>query len=120
MSYQLIIEEKAGYLNVFVAGENNPETVNAYFRQVRQLCMARGMRRVLIEQHLEGTLLMPLDASEIASKAALEALGHVEVMAFVDPHAGKEAMERFASNWGVRAMAFQNVQDARDWIEKQP
>lgn len=52
MSYRVSVETKARYLHVRVSGEDTPENVRAYLRDIYQICGDSGIAAVLVEEDL--------------------------------------------------------------------
>ena len=121
MSYEIEYEERPNFLVATVTGDNNPETVAAYLREVLAECRRRFCVRLLIDERLEGQRLPVDDVFELASEGALNALGFFQAVAFVDPKMGDMAQfaETVALNRGMPIRAFANVQDAENWLSTQ-
>jgi hypothetical protein len=123
MSYQLKIEQKAGYLHVVVTGENSKENVAAYLAEMRGECIARGCYRVLIEERLEGPRLRTLDVFEVIFKGSTQALGLYTAIAFVDLNAEGDLMkfaQTAAVNRGIPVSIFATIAEAEKWLQASP
>ena len=54
MGYALNMADGDGFLRVRVSGENDPETLRRYLREVYEVCAKLGSPAVLIEENLHG------------------------------------------------------------------
>lgn len=121
MPYTLILRERPAYLHVTVSGDNSPETVRAYLREVLAACIARGVSALLIEEHLDGPPFDLLDVFRIASEESLRAKPQIERLAWVDtnpdhPHANMQFAENVAVNRGLHMRVFPGVAEAEEWM----
>jgi hypothetical protein len=92
MSYQLTLHRKPAYLHAIVTGDNTRENVAGYLQDIRRECLARGCRRVLVEERLEGARL-----------------GTSDVVAIV--------AENVALRRGIPVRLFGAVAEAEKWLE---
>jgi hypothetical protein len=119
MSYQLTIDAKPGYLHAVVTGTNSPENVSSYLGEVHRECTARGCRRVLVEERMEGPRVSLVDVFQVASEGSRQALGFFEAFAYVDVNAVGDSMqfaETVATNRGMHVRVFPTVAEAEAWL----
>jgi hypothetical protein len=119
MTYQLTIQQKAGYLHAIVTGQNSKENVERYLEEILRDCQARNCFKVLIEERLEGPRLRILDVFEIVSQGTLQARGTLQSVAYVDVHAEGDLMnfaENVATNRAFPMKVFSNLADAEKWL----
>jgi hypothetical protein len=120
MSYQLTLHRKPAYLHAIVTGDNTREDVAGYLQDIRRECLARGCRRVLVEEHLEGTRLGTSDVVAIVMGEASRSVGVYEAVAYVDVNAGGDMMkfaENVALSRGIPVRLFGAVAEAEKWLE---
>jgi len=123
MDYKLTIEQKPSYLYAKVTGPNTRENGAGYLHEILTECQSRHCFRVLIEDRLEGKSLSLMDVFVIVSHGAIEALGVVEVCAYVYTNAESRLMkfaETVAINRLLHAKVFTSVAAAEKWLVKQP
>src|SRR5256885_10511937 len=119
MTYELTIEQKATYLHAVVTGRNSRENVMRYIEEIGRECSARGYRRVLIEERLDGPRLGTTEVFQIASEGSQRARGTLEAIAYVDINANTGSMqfaENVAVNRGLPVAVFSTVAEAEKWI----
>jgi len=119
MSYQLILDHKPTHLHAIVTGYNSRENVTRYLEEVRGECVARGYSRVLVEERLKGPHLGMLNIYEIAANQSNRSFGTLQMIAYVDVNADREAMkfaETVAVNRGIPVRVFWSIADAEKWI----
>ena len=75
MPYKLTLHQKPAYLHAIVTGENTRENVASYLQDTRRECVARGCRRVLVEERLQGARLGTNDVFAIVMNEASGAVG---------------------------------------------
>ncbi len=118
--YQLRLIEEPHYLHAIVTGPNDARTVARYLEELRAACVARGARRVLIEERLTGPRLGTLTVYQLISQASERARGVLGALAFVDLEADATALTGFATdvaaNRGIPVAAFASVAAARAWL----
>jgi hypothetical protein len=120
MPYKLTLHEKTGYLHAIVTGENTRENVAGYFADLRRECLARGSRRVLVEERLQGARLGKSDVFAIVMEEASRAAGVLDAIAYVDVNAGGDMMkfaESVALGRGIPVRLFGTVAQAEKWLE---
>ncbi len=119
MSYKMTVEQKPHYLHVVVTGVNTVENVMRYMEGVMRECAARGCRRVLIEERLEGARLGMIEVFGMVSKGCAHFQRTLEVMAYVDINARGDVMrfaEDVAVNRGFPVKVFPTVAAAEQWL----
>ena len=121
MSYDLEIIQKPNYLHFIITGENTKENVSAYLSEILNECVTQNYLHVLIEERLEGQRLNAFDIFSLVSQAAMEAIGKLKTIAFVDINA-EESLMHFAEtvtvNRSLPAKVFLTVSEAEDWIKE--
>ncbi|HYL01943.1 MAG TPA: hypothetical protein VEU54_00855 [Steroidobacteraceae bacterium] len=118
-SYALAVEEKPGYLHFVVTGANTRENVMRYMDEVMRECRARGCRRILIEERLEGARLGTMDVFEMVSAGSTRFRGVLQALAYVDVNAAGGLMdfaEDVAVNRGFPVRAFATTAAAEEWL----
>lgn len=125
MSYKLNIENKDRYLHVRVTGENSPENVRDYLREIYDACASAGVPCVLIEEDLQGPALDPVDVYRIILESSARTAPVIRTIAYIDlnpehPQTNIELGETVARDQGVNVMAFSTVPEAMEWIESEP
>lgn len=119
MSYSLTINKKSTYLHAVVMGKNTKENVAQYLNEILRECTARKCFKVLIEERLEGPRLSTFDVFSIASQGALQAIGKMKAIAYVDVNAKGSLMhfaETVAVNRALPARVFSTVAEAENWL----
>lgn len=122
MSYKLDVENKGRYLHVRVTGENAPENVRDYLREIYDACGSAGVPIVLIEENLQGPALDPVDVYRIIMESSARTAPVIRKIAYVDinpehPQTNIELGETVARDHGVNVMAFSTVPEAVEWLE---
>jgi hypothetical protein len=119
--YNLDIERRKGYLLFRVTGQNSPETVQSYMRDIVAACKTRECFRILIDEQLDGERLDTLEIFSLASDGAMRALGFFQAIAYVDPRMGEmaEFAETVAVNRGMPFKSFSTIDAAETWLLKQ-
>ena len=120
MPYQLTLQQEPAYLHAVVTGENTRENVAGYLADIRRECLARGSRRVLVEERLQGARLGTSDVFAIVMEEASRAVGVFDAIAYVDVNAGGDMMkfaESVALGRGVPVRLFGTVAQAKEWLE---
>ena len=123
MSYRLTVHERKGYLHAVVTGPNSLRAVKDYLQETARECVARGHKRLLIEERLEGPRLGILDVFEIVTHGIPEARKVLEVIAYVDVHSEGTLMRMagsLASQMGLSVRLFSTVEEAAHWLRAEP
>ena len=119
MSYKLTLQQKPAYLHVVVTGENTRENVAGSLEDIRRECLARGCRRVLVEERLQGARLAMSEVFAIVTQAASRSVGVFEAIAYVDMNAGGDMMkfaENLALGRGIPVRLFAALAEAESWL----
>jgi hypothetical protein len=119
MAYTLTLRETPIYLHALVTGENNRESVACYLQDIRRECVARGRRRVLVEERLRGARLSTTDVFAVVMAEASRAVGVFEAIAYVDVNAGGDMMkfaESVALERGIPVRLFGSLAEAEKWL----
>jgi hypothetical protein len=119
MAYTLTLRETPIYLHALVTGENNRESVAGYLQDIRRECVARGRRRVLVEERLRGARLSTTDVFAVVMAEASRAVGVFEAIAYVDVNAGGDMMkfaESVALERGIPVRLFGSLAEAEKWL----
>lgn len=119
MRYEFQITKHPRYLHVKVKGQNNPDTVRQYLRDVKKACEEHSCAAVLIEEDLQGPSLEIVDIFQIASEGSAAALDLI--VAFVDVNkehdfSRVQFAETVAVNRCVRVRVFRSVGSAAQWL----
>jgi hypothetical protein len=124
MTYQFTIEREPGYLHAKVAGENSPDSVRRSFADVRRACETHACPNILVEEHLAGPSLHPLEIFRLVEEGSRDVWPVVHRFAYVDTNpehnaARMQFAETVAVNRGVNIRRFDSVDDARAWLNAQ-
>jgi hypothetical protein len=121
MDYQFRLSQREGYLHVWVNGDNSPETVARYLKDVYEACLKHKCSSVLVEENLEGAGLSLTEMFGIVAergdlvRTVLERIAYVDVNPRHDMRNLKFA-ETVAVNRAVNLRLFPSVRDAENWI----
>ncbi|MGA7594214.1 MAG: hypothetical protein WCA64_03380 [Gallionella sp.] len=118
MTYEVNLEQKAGYMHAIVTGMNSKENVMHYLQDIRQECANCNCFRVLIEEDLKGPRLRMMDVFNIAS-SGWDSTDRLPVIAYVDVNATSDLMkfaENVAVNRGTYVRVFSSVAEAAQWL----
>ena len=121
MTYNLTITQNPSYLHVIITGENSQQNVIQYLKEVLHECTSRKIKKVLIEERLEGPRLKAFTIFDIAKNSSAEARGYFDAIAYVDVNAEGDLMqfaETVAVNRGIPVNVFATVADAEIWLKK--
>jgi len=121
MGYSCSIENKGPYLHIRVTGENTPETLRAYLRDIYEACAREHIPDVLIEESLEGPPLEPVDVYRIITESSAQTSPVIHKIAYVDinlehPLPNIRLGERVARDRGVNVRAFSTFAAAMEWL----
>jgi hypothetical protein len=122
MSYQMDVENKDRYLHVRISGDNTPENVLAYLRDIYDACASAGVPNVFIEENLQGPALDPADVYRVILESSARTAPVIKRIAYVDlnpqhPQSNIKLGEVVARDQGVNVMAFSTVLEAIEWLE---
>lgn len=125
MSYKLDVKNKGRYMHVTVSGDNSPENVRGYLREIYDACASAGIPTVLIEEDLQGPALDPVDVYRIILESSARTAPVIRKIAYVDlnpehPQTNIRLGETVARDQGVNVMAFSTVPEALEWVEAEP
>jgi hypothetical protein len=118
-SMQLKLEPRFAHFRV--TGENTPATVRAYLRELFTTCAQQGLRRVLIEESLDGPRLYSGDVASIAggvnprTARLFDQIAYVDVNA-TDPALSMEFAGAIAADHGLNIRVFSDLEAARAWL----
>lgn len=124
MEYEFRVVPKSGYLHATVAGDNTPETVQRYLRQVYEACAAARCPNILVEENLLGEGLDLGDIFGVVAEGSRTVWPVVQRIAFVDvnPRHDPRNMsfaETVAVNRSVNVRVFRDLAAAQAWMEAQ-
>ena len=122
MSHQVTVENREKYLYFKVTGENSPETIGAYMKDIVELCRKHDCFRILINECLTGPRLPTMDVFNVASEGAMQLLGQFDAIAYVDAQMGDmgDFVESVAVNRGMPLAFFSDIREAEEWIRDRP
>jgi hypothetical protein len=121
MEYQFRASQKTGYLHVTVVGDNTPETVMRYLKDIYESCVRLKCPHVLVEEDLEGPSMDLGDIFGVVAEGSRSVWPVVQRIAVVDvnPHHDPKNME-FAETVGVNrsinVRVFRSVPQAENWM----
>lgn len=117
--YDLIFEDRDGYLYACVKGEiDTLEISTQYWREIAGKCKSLEAKKVLIVEDLPGGATV----AEVYQVAAeLPKMGFYGIkVAFVDQHLDQHELNKFgelvAVNRGLYGKVFNNIPAAEEWI----
>jgi hypothetical protein len=121
MSYEASVEKKDRYLHVRVTGENTPENVRAYLRDIYRACSDSGVSAVLVEENLRGQALDPVDVYRIIAESSAQTAPIIQKIGYVDLNSEHSVAnislgEAVARDHGVNVRAFPTVAAAEQWL----
>lgn len=107
------------YLHVTVTGENSVDSVMQYLEEMHHEAVARGAKRLLIEDRLVGPRLPIFAVFDIVSAASARSAGVFEAIAFVELHGSGDLaqfVEDVAVNRSAPVAVFRTVEEAERWL----
>lgn len=121
MKYEFRVAAKEGYLHAVVSGDNTPETVRRYLREVYEACAASKCPCVLVEENLEGAGLDLGDIFGVVAEASRSVWPVVQRIAYVDLNRHHDLRnmkfaETVAVNRSVNVRVFGDVPAAENWL----
>jgi hypothetical protein len=121
MSYEASVEKKDRYLHVRVTGENTPENVRAYLRDIYRACSDSGVSAVLVEENLRGQALDPVDVYRNIAESSAQTAPIIQKIGYVDLNSEHSVAnislgEAVARDHGVNVRAFPTVAAAEQWL----
>ena len=125
MSYEFSAEERDRFVHVRVTGENTPDNVRGYLREVYELCARTGASYVLIEEDLRGPRLDPVEVYRIIVSASADTVPVILSIAYVDlqsrdDNSNIDLSVEVARDRGVNVQAFRTVAEAEAWLSQPP
>jgi hypothetical protein len=117
--YRLSYRSLPTHLHVVVTGENTVQDVVQYIDEMQREAVARGAKRILIEDRLIGPPLSVFAVFDIVSAASVRIAGLFEAIAFVELHGSGDMaqfIENVAVNRSIPLAVFRTVEDAEQWI----
>ena len=122
--YQLSIERYPTYLHASVRGDNTPETVLRYMREVRAECLRVNVFNLLIVANLDGPGISMLEVYKVIAASVDSAVGLGIHVAYVDlnplhSEANMLLGENVAMTRGIPVRTFRDVEQARKWLLEQ-
>jgi len=120
MSYSITYLNKPNYLHAVVIGEVTKENVVGYLGEVVNKCIDNNIKRLLIEQKLDGPRLETDDVYQIVSELSTRVEELFEAVAFVDIKADNVLNSKFAetiaNSRNIPVKVFFNGKDAEKWL----
>jgi hypothetical protein len=117
--YLIRFERRPDYLYAYVGGERDSLAISlAFWREIAEECRSAAARKVLIEEDIEESVSM-LEMYQIA--AEIPQMGFANVLiAFADRFLEQQDLNEFgelvATNRGLRAKVFNDVEEAEKWL----
>lgn len=118
-AYSVTIDPRGSYLHCVVRGDNDRDTVLAYFHDIREACRTRDCYRILIEERLDGPRFPPEVLLPLMGEVVAWAGASFEALAYVDVNASSDTIARFAGQVvqpGAAVGVFATVADAERWM----
>ena len=120
MTYQLTIEQRAGYVYAKATGERTPENAIRFMREAYQACVNGGVSRLLLEMSFSGASLSTTHIFDVIADRAPDGL-KLQKIAYVDGSsdvAQSYFAETVAMNRGVNVRLFPDVTAAANWLSE--
>ena len=124
MKYEFRLSRKEGYLHVHMSGENSPETVARYLKQLYEECKKTGCPNVLVEENLEGAGMDVGEIFGVVSQGSKTVWPVLQKIAYVDVNPQHDLRnmkfaETVAVNRSVNVRVFATVPEAENWLVAQ-
>jgi len=124
VEYQFRVTPKGTYLHIQVDGDNAPETVLRYLREIYESCVKLKCPDVLVEENLEGPGLDLGEIFGVVAEGSKSVWPVVQKIAVVDvnPLHDQQNMkfaETVGVNRSVNVRVFRTVPEAENWIAAQ-
>ena len=124
MRYDFRVSPKEGYLHVVVVGDNTPETVMRYLKEIYETALRLKCPNILVEENLEGPGLDLGDIFGVVAEGSKSVWPVVQCIAYVDANRHHDAANmKFAETVGVNRSVnirvFRTVPEAENWIVAQ-
>jgi hypothetical protein len=118
MSYQLIVEQRPGYVYARVEGERTPENALRFLKDSYAACVHSGRSSLLLEMNLSGPTLSTTSIFDVIADRAPDGM-KLEKIAYVDGARDLSQAyfaETVAMNRGVNVRLFPDVAAAASWL----
>jgi hypothetical protein len=124
MEYDFRVTPKNGYLHAVIVGDNTPETVQRYLRQIYESCASSRCPNILVEENLNGLGLDLGDIFGVVAEGSRSVWPVVQRMAYVDVNRHHDLKnmrfaETVAVNRSVNVRVFADVPAAEAWLQQQ-
>ena len=123
MSYHLSLAEHPGYLHATATGTHTPQNALRFLQEVREACTRLGHTAVLLEMNLAGPSLDSTSIFRVIAQRSTDAAG-LKKIAYVDASSRDPVKMKFAEtvaiNRGVNVRLFQDLAQAKEWMEPGP
>ena len=121
MDYQFRAVRRNGYLHVVISGDNTPETVLRYLREIYDACERFKCPHVLVEENLEGAGLPLGEIFGVVEEGSRSVWPVVQRVAYVDVNRQHELKnmkfaETVAVNRSVNIRVFADLSSAESWL----
>jgi hypothetical protein len=121
MEYRFQAIRKSGYLHVVVTGDNTPETVLRYLREIYEACSKFNCPSVLVEENLQGPGLPLGEIFGVVEEGSRTVWPVVQRVAYVDVNRRHDLKdmkfaETVAVNRSVNIRVFADVASAESWL----
>jgi len=124
MQYEFRVSQQEGYLHAVIVGDNTPETVQRYLRQIYEACATSRCLNILVEENLEGGGLDLGDIFGVVAEGSRSVWPVVQRIAYVDVNRHHDLRnmkfaETVAVNRSVNVRVFADVPAAETWLRQQ-
>jgi len=124
MEYRFQVLHRDGFLHVSVVGDNTPETVRRYLKELYETCVKLECPNVLVEENLDGAGLDLGDIFGVVSEGSRSVRPVVQCIAYVDVNPSHDPRNmKFAETVGVNRSinirVFGAVPEAENWLRRQ-
>ncbi len=123
MSYNLTLETHDDYLYARITGRDSMENSLAYWTQVAEAVQSAGLKKILVEELLEGEP-DTLGTYQVATTVAALFSHYPVRLAFVDPHHIDSETNSFSvtvtRNRGINVRLFGSREEAEPWLLETP
>ena len=124
MDYSFKISPQEGYLHIRISGDNGPDAVSRYLREIYEACLKSACPNVLVEENLQGPGIGMTEIFGIVSEASRQVWPVVQRVAFVDVNPAHDPKtmrfaETVAVNRSIRICVFPDVPAAEAWLAEQ-
>ncbi len=124
MAHSIFIQPKGAYLHVTVTGDNTPEDIGEYFKEVLEACQQNHCFNILIEEYMHGPTIGAFPTFEVITQNVSLLLPYEHHLAYVDTNiehgeANSQFGETVAVNRGLNVRVFSNAPEAEEWLLEQ-